>query len=330
MLRWYENCTVADVKAISSFQHSTSVVLDWTFTHLKDKDIYLRFAGSVHSACTVHAHIRRLYFTMPYAQLQTHRVHYTDTKDVEPQRGNGKPPIMMIHGLGSSQNYYMPVIPHLTDHRCIAMDTYGAARSKSKGEHLTLAQLAEDVVELMDYLRIERAVVVGHSMGGPMVCTTAAAHPDRMSGLVAIGPVNPTSIKPEIFQTRIDAVEKDGMEPLANSIPTAATNANSTALQRALIRELIIGQDSVSYASHCRVIMEMQEPAGGFEAIKCPALVIAGDEDKSAPLEGCKYIHEHLGSSQKELKVLEGVGHWHCIEAGDRVTEAIASFCSSL
>lgn len=51
-----------------------------------------------------------------------------------------------------------------------------------------------------------------------------------------------------------------------------------------------------------------------------------GEEDKSAPLEGVKYIHDQLASQQKELRVLKGVGHWHCIEAGDEVGKAIADF----
>ncbi|KAK5129494.1 hypothetical protein LTR08_003217 [Meristemomyces frigidus] len=267
---------------------------------------------------------------MPFAKLKTHRIHYTDTKETSPERGSSHAPIVMVHGLGSSQNFYMPVVPLLPDFRCIAMDTYGAARSKSEGEPLSLPGLAEDVVDLMNHLNINKAVIAGHSMGGTMVCTIAAAHPDRVAGIVAIGPVNPSSVKPEAFQTRIDAVTSHGMEPLANSIPTAATNANSTPLQRALIRELILGQDAAAYASHCRAIMEMREPSGGFGAVKCPALIIAGDEDKSAPLEGCEFIHTHLGSSQKELKILQGVGHWHCIEAGDRVAEAIDGFCSGL
>jgi len=122
----------------------------------------------------------------------------------------------------------------------------------------------------------------------------------------------------------------DGMEPLANTIPTSATNSKSTPLQKALIRELIMGQDPKSYASHCRTIVGMKEPSGGFETIKCPALILAGEEDKSAPLEGCQYIHDHLGSSKKELKVLKGVGHWHCIEAGDQVGKEIAAFCDAL
>ncbi|TKA59700.1 hypothetical protein B0A55_11811 [Friedmanniomyces simplex] len=268
---------------------------------------------------------------MPYGTLSTsHRIHFHDTKHAEPDRGNWKPPIVMIHGLGSSQNFYMPVIPFLPDYRCIALDSYGAARSKSQGERLTIEQLAEDVVALLDHLDVEKAVIVGHSMGGTMVHTIAAAHPERVVGVVSIGPVNPSSVKPEMFQTRIDTVSKDGMEPLANTIPTSATASNSTPLQRALICELILGQDPKSYASHCKAIMEMKEAVRGFDAIEVPALILAGEEDKSAPLEGCRYIYEHLGSSKKELKVLKSVGHWHCIEAGELVASEIAAFCSSL
>ena len=118
------------------------------------------------------------------------------------------------------------------------------------------------------------------------------------------------------------------MEPSANTIPVSATNKKSTALQRSLIRELILNQEPKSYASHCNVIVNMKDP--GFESIKVPTLILAGDEDMSAPMEGCEYIHQHLGSQQKELKVMKGVGHWHCIEAGDQVGREIAAFCSRL
>ncbi|EMD00067.1 hypothetical protein BAUCODRAFT_64026 [Baudoinia panamericana UAMH 10762] len=267
---------------------------------------------------------------MPYATINAHRINYYDTTDSEPNRGSGHAPILMIHGLGSSQNYYLPVIAYLPTYRCIALDTYGAARSKSQGETLTLEELADDVVGLMDHLSITKAVVAGHSMGGTMVCTIAAKHPDRPLGIVAIGPVNPASVKPEMFQSRIDTVKTDGMEPLANTIPTSATNAKSTPLQRAIIRELILGQDPTSYASHCDVIMKMREPPGGFKTVKVPVLILAGEEDKSAPLEGCQYIHDRLGSTSKKLTVMSGVGHWHCIEAGEQVAREIAAFCSEL
>jgi pimeloyl-ACP methyl ester carboxylesterase len=95
-------------------------------------------------------------------------------------------------------------------------------------------------------------------------------------------------------------------------------------LQKAFIRELILGQDPAGYVSLCRVVSTATAP--DYAAIKMPLLVIAGDEDKSAPLDGCKHIISHVSSSTKSLDVLSGVGHWHCIEASDEVGKLIVSF----
>jgi pimeloyl-ACP methyl ester carboxylesterase len=58
--------------------------------------------------------------------------------------------------------------------------------------------------------------------------------------------------------------------------------------------------------------------------------ILAGEEDKSAPLEGCKYILEHVGTSKKELKVLDACGHWHCVEQPDRIAQELETFCASV
>lgn len=147
---------------------------------------------------------------MPFAVVNKgHKIHFLDSQQINGHGSdNSKPPIFMIHGLGSSENYYLPVIAELQGHRCIALTTYGAGQSKSKGEKLTLEELAEDVIGLMDHLHVTQAMVAGHSMGGPMALTVAARHPDRVAGVVAIGPVNPASVKPEMFTSRIETVMK--------------------------------------------------------------------------------------------------------------------------
>lgn len=265
---------------------------------------------------------------MPFATVNQHTIQYVESGQLGFQVQEDKLPIVCVHGLGSSQNYYMPVVPYLKGHRVVALSTYGAAGSKSQGEKLSLVDMAEDVIGLMDHLSIPKAIVVGHSMGGPMVLTAAARHPDRFAGVVAIGPVNPSSVKPEVFQSRIETVLKDGMEPLANTVPKAATGSHSTPLQRAFIRELILSQDPQSYASHCEAIINMKDP--GFSSMTTPVLILAGDEDQSAPLAGCQSIHDSLGSKVKELKVYSKVGHWHCIEAGEDVGKDISAFASKL
>lgn len=115
---------------------------------------------------------------------------------------------------------------------------------------------------------------------------------------------------------------------MANAIPFAAVGSRSTALQKAFIRELLSGQDPKGYAALCRAIASAK--ASDYAAIQAPFLLIAGEEDKSASMEGCQHIFDHVSSQSKSLEVLTGIGHWHCIEAGDEVGGLIAKFANGV
>ncbi|KAJ5327072.1 Alpha/beta hydrolase fold-1 [Penicillium brevicompactum] len=263
---------------------------------------------------------------MPFVQANSHRLNYADSHPGGAPTSTGLT-FVFIHGLGSSQNYYYPVIPHLTEsHRCVTIDTYGAARSEYTNATITIPSIAEDVIGVLDTLQIPKAVAVGHSMGGLVVTELGARYPDRMLGLVAIGPTHPSELLVSVMGKRSATVLEAGMEPMANTIPFGAVGSRSTALQKAFIRELILGQDPKGYAALCRAIASAQVP--NYAAIKAPFLLIAGEEDKSASMEGCEHIFANVSSQQKSLEVLKGVGHWHCIEAGDEVGALIADFAS--
>jgi pimeloyl-ACP methyl ester carboxylesterase len=118
------------------------------------------------------------------------------------------------------------------------------------------------------------------------------------------------------------------MEAMADVIPTAATGPIATPLQKAFIREMLMGQDPEGYVANCRAIESAVPPKYGD--VRAPMLVIAGEVDKSAPLEGCKFILEKLGSKEKRLEVLKGVGHWHCIESPEQVGALVKGFCDGL
>ena len=63
-----------------------------------------------------------------------------------------------------------------------------------------------------------------------------------------------------------------------------------------------------------------------YEKVRCPALIIGGDEDKSAPLAGCEKILNALGSEEKQMVVQKGIGHWMCVEVPEDCGEKIVSF----
>ncbi len=120
----------------------------------------------------------------------------------------------------------------------------------------------------------------------------------------------------------------DGMEPLAASIPTAATGSASTPLVHAFIRSLILGTSPAGYISLCRAIAEASVPQ--YAKLEVPLLIIAGSEDKSAPMEGVTYIMKEATSQVKELRVLQHVGHWHVLEAYSQVQDIIGGFLKDL
>lgn len=145
---------------------------------------------------------------MPYLTTNNHQLHYSDTHPSGDLPSPKSQTLIFIHGLGSSQNYYYPVIPYLPNHRCITVDTYGSGRSPYTGDPVSIDSIAADVVGVMDELKIEKAVVVGHSMGGLVVTQLGVKAKDRINGIVAIGPTHPNEAMVGVMEKRAETVSK--------------------------------------------------------------------------------------------------------------------------
>ncbi|KAL4775626.1 Alpha/Beta hydrolase protein [Aspergillus nidulans var. acristatus] len=310
-----DQVSVATVLSTDSFEDDTAILLE---EFVPDFD-----PGSSFDQELTVTDIQPSLKKMPFVSVNNHQLHYADSHP------NGAPAngltFFFIHGLGSSQNYYFPLLPHLTSqHRCITADTYGSGRSIYTGQSVSIASIADDVIGVLDALNIPQAVVVGHSMGGLVVTLLGSEHADRVMGIVAIGPTHPSETLTSVMQKRSATATEGGMESLANSIPYQATGSAASPLASSFIRELVLGQNPKGYAALCQAIANA--PTIDYSAIKVPFLLIAGDEDKSASLEGCQYIFDRVSSVNKKMEVLPQVGHWHCIEAPDTVGRTIAAF----
>lgn len=114
------------------------------------------------------------------------------------------------------------------------------------------------------------------------------------------------------------------MEPLANSVPNAATASRTSNLTKAFMRDILLNQNPDGYYAMCMAIANA--PTIDYAAIKAPFLLIAGDEDKSSSMEGCEKMYSLILTNNKRMEVLTHVGHWHCIEAPDEVGKILADF----
>ncbi|ACZ30652.1 alpha/beta hydrolase fold protein [Xylanimonas cellulosilytica DSM 15894] len=98
----------------------------------------------------------------------------------------GAPVLVLLHGMGaaSDASSWAPVAEDLArDHRLVVPDLRGHGDSGRPGTY-TLAEMADDVAALLDRLGVERATVVGHSMGGLVAIALTLARPDLVEALV--------------------------------------------------------------------------------------------------------------------------------------------------
>ena len=99
-----------------------------------------------------------------------------------------RPAVILLHGLSDSWFSFSPVLAGLAaTHRVIAVDQRGHGRSGRPESGYAPAEMAADVVALMDALGIERAALVGHSMGSFVAQHAAARAPGRVTRLVLVG-----------------------------------------------------------------------------------------------------------------------------------------------
>ncbi len=96
------------------------------------------------------------------------------------------PVVVLIHGLGLCRAVFAGLLPSLADHRVLAYDLYGHGQSALSAEPESLTVYARQLKGLMDHCGVDRAVVIGFSIGGMINRRFALDYPDRCSGLVIL------------------------------------------------------------------------------------------------------------------------------------------------
>ena len=116
---------------------------------------------------------------MPYARSSDGiRLHY------EVMGRASAPAVLMIQGLGADKHGWDMQRYRLSlQYRVVALDNRGAGRSDKPFGHYTLEQMADDAIAVLDHLGIDRAHVVGASMGGAISQIIGLQHPDRVLSL---------------------------------------------------------------------------------------------------------------------------------------------------
>lgn len=274
-------------------------------------------------------------FKYPY---KTHKITLDNGLEVAyVDEGKGAQTLVFIHGLGSYLPAWQKNIDVLRkDYRCIALDLPNYGKS-SKGDYaFTMRFFAETVWALVDELKLENVVLVGHSMGGQVATWMMLERPDGAEKLVLIAPAG--------FET-FTAQEKAWFGAVYTPAVVRATTEEQIKknfhlnfvempedAQFMIKDRLYMRQNEAEYTTYCNMIPKcvqgmLNEPtADRLHEIAVPTLVLYGAQDALIPN---KYLHPTLtveavaqsGADKipnSSLHLVDNCGHfvqWECADA---------------
>ncbi len=239
--------------------------------------------------------------------------------------GSG-PPVLMVHGLGGTSNFYQVQADALLDNfTVIRVDSAGAGRSPATDD-VTIDAHADDLAAVLDELGHDSAAVIGHSMGTLVVRSLAARYPDKVSKLALLGAVaEPADAGRRAQRDRAATLREKGTAAVA---PGVVANALSEQTRTgkpevaAFVRELIMRQDPEGYARNCEALAGAGDP--GPVDPQLPLLLVTGAEDKVGPESVSQALADAHGSAV--VHIVAGIGHWTALEAAGEVTEQLQKF----
>lgn len=247
-------------------------------------------------------------------------------KSIWVERAGDGDPILMIHGLGGTGNSFWPQVGPLSrTHTVVRPDLEGSGQTPLTGP-ISIDSLVTDMIALMDHLSLDKAKLIGHSMGTIVCAHMAVKHSERVTSLALLGPLaEPPEPARGALRDRARAARESGMVGIADTLLQVSISAATRAANPAvagMVREILMRQPPEGYAATCEALAGAKSADLG--AIRCPTLLITGDEDAVAPPPAVARMKAAIGDSL--MLVVPACGHWTPVERVDAVNRALLNF----
>lgn len=235
---------------------------------------------------------------MPYAPANGLEMYYED-------HGSGDP-LVLLHGAYMTVDMFGPFLPGIAEvRRVIAPEARGHGRTADVEGPITYPQMADDVAALLRQLEIERADVIGYSMGGATAVQVAIRHPELVRRLVVISAGFSSDAAPAEAQAMFEQItpEMFAGSPLEEAYQRLAPNPEDFPK----LVEKITALDTTPF--DCK---------DDIPGISAPTLIVVGDSDGSTlehtveffRLRGGGVMGDLAGLPESQLAVLPGTTHF--------------------
>jgi pimeloyl-ACP methyl ester carboxylesterase len=245
--------------------------------------------------------------------------------------GQGRPagvPVLMFHGLTDSWRSFERVLPHLPENiHALAVSLRGHGDSDRPAAGYRPADFAADAAAFLDALGLERAVIVGHSMGGHVARRFAIDYPERTLGLVLMGSFFECAGNPAVAALWEAVAELEDPVDRALALEfqqgTIAKGVPETYLET-VVRESLKVPARVWRAA-LRGMLE-EDHTGALGGIAAPTLVVWGERDAFVP----RSDQDALAVAIEGARLIEypGAGHGLHWDEPERFAADLAGFCA--
>ncbi|MEU3748565.1 MULTISPECIES: alpha/beta fold hydrolase [Streptomyces] len=248
-------------------------------------------------------------------------------------RGSG-PALLLVHGHPFDHTMWQPQIDRFSlTHRVIAPDLRGYGitplGATASTEITGLGDFAEDLVDLLDDLGIEEAVVAGLSMGGQIAMELHRRHPGRVRGLVLADtfPAAETEEGKAARNAMADRLLREGMRGYADEVlDRMVAPYNTHAAPH--VHRMMCATDPAGAAAALRGRAERPDYLESLTTVAVPALVVVGRDDTYTPVEDAEEMHALLPHST--LAVIERAAHLPNLEQPEEFDSVLDSYLRSL
>ncbi len=263
----------------------------------------------------------------------------TEAGEISTMQAGAGDPVLMLHGLGATKASFLPTVAALAPHRrAIAVDLPGFGDSdKPLNAPYHAKYFAGAVVALLDALGIERAAVVGNSMGGRVAIELGLRHPERVTHLALLAPSlawlrdRPWAPLLRLVPPQLGALQpapRPIVEAIVRRAIPGATDGWSAAGVDEFLRSYLTPNGRAAFYAAARNIY-LEEPHGekGFwtrlPRLETPSLFVWGRQDQVVPLRFARHVREALPAAQHlELNC----GHVPQLERPQVTHDAIVRF----
>jgi pimeloyl-ACP methyl ester carboxylesterase len=241
-----------------------------------------------------------------FASFGTNKIHYVTV-------GTRRQTAVFVHGWSGNVGFWREQVPALADKaRLILIDLPGHGQSDKPRTDYTMDFFASAVLAVMRDARVDKATLVGHSMGAPVICRVYAQAPEKIAALVAVdGILRRPSINPEQAEQFVGPYRTPGYrEHATRFINSMFPNPGTEVLRDRVSSEMLATPQYVMLGA-MEGMFGPGQPAWDLPKVNVPVLVI----NAKNPMWTAEYeTYIRSLSPQTDYRVIEGVGHFLMLE----------------